>query len=125
MLSCFRSAAARSALAALFVVYLGACTVNQHIELSANPKLAEVAGLTTKSGKDVTFDPRGAVVSNNMLYAVGPQGQVVFPVDSIKTVWVKQFSPSHTLGLVGAIALVLVAYFAISNKATGYCNPCG
>jgi hypothetical protein len=124
MLSCFRSAAARSALAALFVVYLGACTVNQHVELSANPKLADVAGLTTKSGQVVTFEPRGAVVSNNTLYAVGPQGQVVFPVDSIKTVWVKQFSPSHTLGLVGAIAVVLAGFVVISQKA-GYCNPCG
>lgn len=125
MLSRFRTAAARSALAALFVLHLGACTVNKYVELSANPKLADVAGLTTKSGRVVNFEPRGAVISNNNLYAVGAQGQVVIPTDSIKTVWVKQFSTSHTLGLVAALAAVIVGYVAVSNHVTGHCNPCG
>ena len=120
----FRSRAARTVLAALFALHLAACTVTQQVQLSSSPKPAELAGLTTKSGHIYTFEPAGAVISGDTLYAQGAQGQIVVPVDSIKTVAVKEFSTSHTLGLAAAIVGVLVVYVAVSNKVTGHCTAC-
>ena len=117
MPACFRRAAARTALSVLFMVYLGACTATERVELSTKPKLDDVAGITSRSGKDTPFERKGVVIENNMLYGSGPKGQIIVPTDSIQTVWVKTVSTGKTLGLVAALALVLTVFIKAANRS--------
>lgn len=126
MLHCFRNRASGLVLLALFVAHLGACTAINHVDLATNPKPAQIAGVTTLGGDDSAFEPIGATISGNKLYAVTVNGQVIIPTDSIAKVWVKQASTSRTVGLVVVLAAVGVAFVALANKtANSYaCKNC-
>jgi hypothetical protein len=77
-----------------------------------------ITGVTMHSGQKIRFAHPGASITNDTMYAVASQGQVLLPTDSIAQVWNRKFSPVRTAGLVGGVAVaaigVLVAAVAIS-----------
>jgi hypothetical protein len=93
--------------------------------VASNPPPAELTGLTTKSGKVVVFEPKGAIISRDTLYANTKEGQIVVAVDSIKTLSTKQVSTSRTIGLVLITAVVVYGFVILANKTAGhsYSNP--
>jgi hypothetical protein len=71
--------------------------------------LNRISGVTTRSGAEIRFRLPGASIVNDTMYAVGPQGEVILPTDSIARVWDRKASPVRTVGLVAGLAVVGIA----------------
>lgn len=119
-----RSTPMRAILLVLIAVQLGACTTTQHVQLAANPSPTEISGVTLKTGRTIVFEPKGAVISRDTIYAQTAEGQVVIPSESVQDVWVKHFSTSRTIGLIAGTAVVLFGFIELANHTAGHCNAC-
>jgi len=71
--------------------------------------LDRVTGITTRSGKEIRFRLPGASIVNDTMYAVGANGEMILPTDSIAQVWNQHTSAARTVGLVAGLALVGIA----------------
>ena len=114
--------------AARYVVLLavafnvGACMATQHVALDSQTDLHSASGITTHSGRTISFTTRGASVENESLYATTSAGRLIMPTDSIATISRKKFSPIRTVGLLGGAfaGLLLVAFIGIATSGTGF-----
>ncbi|MDB4915262.1 MAG: hypothetical protein JWM95_2906, partial [Gemmatimonadetes bacterium] len=102
---------ARSPLGALALLLLLApsiagCSSIQRTPFDNGVALDRVTGVTMRSGSNTPFAARGASISNDTLYALGSQGQLKLPADSVTQVWHRRFSPGRTVGLVAGLSLV-------------------
>ena len=102
----------------LFLVQ-SACTTTVHSPLTTGVNPDKITGVTLKSGRAVPFNPVGAIISKDSVYANGPNGQVIIPADSIAEVWTKQVSTSKTIGASLAVLAVLGVFFVVANKTAG------
>jgi len=114
-----RSRHVRLATLTLFLVQSTACTTTVHTPLAQAVKPEKITGVTLKSGRNVPFNPAGAEISGNALYANGPDGQIVIPTDSVADVWTKQFSATKTVGVCLAVVAVLGLFYVVANKTSG------
>ena len=71
--------------------------------------LDRITGVTMRSGREIRFWQPGASITNDTLYAVGRQGQLILPTDSIARVWNRKVSPVRTTVLVAGLAVVGIA----------------
>jgi hypothetical protein len=116
------SSSRRAAGAIVVLIFLspgiGACSSTQHALFDNGAALNHATGVTTRSGTDVSFSKPGASISNDTLYAVGRQGQLVIPTDSIATVSRRKFSTIRTVGLMGGLfaGALLVAFIALASS---------
>ena len=123
-MSAFRSPWARSVLLALFAPYLSGCTVVRPSALDTSVKPAHIVGYTTQAGEKITFARDGAAVSRDTLFAIGAKGQLIIPVDSIRTVSVRETSVQNSVLLAVAVGLAIVAFIALAdNTAKSYTVP--
>ena len=102
----------------LFLVQ-SACTTTVHSQLTSGVNPDKITGVTLKSGRAVPFNPPGATISRDSVYANGPNGQVIIPADSIADVWTKEFSTSKTVGVSLAVIAVLGVFMLVANKTAG------
>ena len=114
-----RSTNLRLVMLVLFVANATACTATVHAAPTPSLDAAKVQGVTLKSGRNIPFNPAGVTISANTMYANGPGGQVIIPMDSVQEVWTKQFSTSRTIGLVVGVVAVLGVFFVVANKTAG------
>lgn len=92
------------------------CYATGHSRLGRGDELDRVTGVTTLSGKEISFATTGATIRNDTLFAVGHRGQVKVPVDSIALVSSRHFSTERTLALGGSLAAVgVLALFVVSS----------
>ena len=100
---------------------VGACMATQHVALGPQTDLNGASGITTQSGRTISFTKPGASVVNDTLYAVASAGQLIMPTDSIATVSRKKFSATRTVGLVGGVftGLLLVALIGVATSGIG------
>jgi hypothetical protein len=86
------------------------CMTTQRAPFNDNAvKLDRVTGVTTRSGREIPFRLPGASIVNDTMYAVGSQGEISLPSDSVAQVWTRKTSPVRTVALVGGLALVAAA----------------
>jgi len=101
---------------------MASCTSLRHREFDSRAPLADVSGVTTRSGSEIPFAKSSASIVNDTLYAFGETGPLKVPTDSIAQLSKRQFSPWRTLALVGGIgvaaftALVVAAVSLIDNQ---------
>ena len=77
--------------------------------------LDRITGVTMSSGREIKFSEPGASITNDTMYAVGRQGQLLLPTDSIAGVSVRKVSAGRTVGLVAALAVVGIVIIAVSS----------
>jgi hypothetical protein len=118
-----RSRHVRLATLALFLAQ-SACSTTVHAPLSTNINQDKITGVTLKSGRNVPFNPPGAILQGDKLYANGPGGQIIIPTDSIADVWTKETSTTKTIGAVVAVVAVLGVFFVVANKTAGTGSSC-
>ena len=123
MIRAFRSTPAGFTLLALLAVQLGACTATQNVPLTTTPP-AEISGVIMKSGRTITFEPKGVIVSRDTVYANTSGGQVIIPGDSIMTARVRHVSTGRTVGLVAVTLALLAGFVALADNTAGHCYPC-
>jgi hypothetical protein len=100
----------------------GACMATQHVALDSRTDLHSASGITTHSGRKISFTTHGASIANDTLYAMTSAGPLIMPTDSIATISRKKFSAIRTLGLVGGAfaGLLLVAFIGLATSGTGF-----
>lgn len=81
------------------------CMGTTQVPLGASTDLTRVTGVISRSGINTVFAAPGATIANDTLYAIGKNGQLVLPVDSIATVR----KPTRSIGRSVALAFGLVA----------------
>jgi hypothetical protein len=107
------------ALLILLAPSITGCATTRQTPFDGNPAgMDRITGVTMQSGQKIRFAQPGGSITNDTMYAVASQGQVLLPTDSIAQVWNRKFSPVRTAGLVGGVAVaaigVLAAAMAIS-----------
>lgn len=95
----FCSSRVRGALLLLIMSTADGCASTQHFPFNATEDLGQVSGVTMRSGTEIKFADKGASVSNDTLYAVGREGQLMLPADSISRVSIRRFSAGRTVGM--------------------------
>ena len=75
--------------------------------------LDRITGVTMRSGREIRFWQPGASITNDTMYAVGPQGQLILPTDSIARVEDRKLAPVRSVALVAGLAVVGVAIVGI------------
>jgi len=113
-----RSRHVRMATLALFLAQ-SACTTTVHAPLTTNVNQDKITGVTLKSGRNIAFNPPGASLQGDKLYANGPTGQIIVPTDSIAEVWTKETSTAKTIGVVVAVVAVLGLFIVVADKTAG------
>jgi hypothetical protein len=99
---------------------IAGCSSTQHIPFDRTVALDHVTGVSTRSGRQISFSMPGASVTNDTMYAVGRTGQVIIPTDSIAAVSKYKFSAVRTAGLVVGIAAGAFAVFLIALAHSGF-----
>lgn len=98
------------ALALLLAPSVTGCMTTRRTPFNNNAvELDRVVGVTTRSGWEIRFRQPGASIVNDTMHAVGAQGEVTLPTDSISHVWERKTSPVRTVGLVAWFAVVGLA----------------
>jgi hypothetical protein len=125
-----RRSRARFILLPLLAIHLGACTTTNHVLLSPALDQAEMTGMTTWNGADVAFEPKGARIAHDTLYARSATGPVIMSTDSIRRVWVSQPDSKKTTTLIVVVAMTVVVavLFNVVDKKYAACsqpNPSG
>lgn len=120
-----RSRHVRLAMLALVLVHSAACTTTAYAPLSQSVRPEKITGVTLKSGRKVPFNPAGAEISGNALYANGPSGQFIIPADSVAEVWTKEFSTAKTVGVCLAVVAALGVFYVVANKTAGSSSGSG
>jgi hypothetical protein len=87
-------------------------------------RLERVTGVTTRSGRDIRFRLPGASIVNDTMYAVGPNGEMILPTDSIAREWDRHTSPVRTVALVAGVAGVGIAIAGASSFSNNF-HPFG
>lgn len=90
------------------------CMSVQRTQYNPDASLREITGVTTRSGTKIPFASPGASITNDTLYAIGPQGQVIIPADSVAQVWNHKFSPGRTVGAVAGLTAGVAAALLIA-----------
>ena len=86
------------------------CMTTRQTPFGNNPVgLNRITGVTMRSGREIRFWQPGASITNDTLYAVVRQGQLIVPTDSIARVWDRKFAPVRTAVLVAGLAVVGIA----------------
>ena len=80
-----------------------------------NVGLDRITGVTMRSGREIKFSHPGASISNDTMYALGRQGQMLLPTDSIAGVSVRKVSAGRTVGVVAGLAAIGVAIMFFST----------
>lgn len=80
------------------------CMTTQVRPFGRTERLNDMSGLTTTAGRKISFVHQGAVVSNDTLYAVGHDGQLIVPTDSIASVSHHKVATGRTVGFVVGLA---------------------
>ncbi len=117
-----RRPVAAIALCLVLAPSLAGCMTVQRVPFSPTDSLGQISGVTTRSGNEIPFAARGASITNDTLYGVGRQGQVIVPTDSVADVWKSKASPARTTALVLGVTAGLVgiawiaAAIAFSNS---------
>jgi hypothetical protein len=91
------------ALLLLLTPLVAGCTSTHHAPFDNATRRQTITGITTRSGRQIAFTQPGAAITDDTLYAVSRDGQVILPTDSIGQVWTRKFSPVRTLGLAGGL----------------------
>jgi hypothetical protein len=94
------------ALVLLLTPSIAGCSSTQRIPFNSAAPLDHATGVTMLSGSNISFAESGASLSNDTLYALGPQGQLKVPADSIAQLRNRKFSTGRTIGLVAGVALI-------------------
>lgn len=84
----------------LLAQFTGGCASTQQIPFTAATSLDGITGVTMRSGDAIRFGHRGARITNDTLYAAGPQNEIRLPRDSIAGVSRSKISVGRTIGLV-------------------------
>lgn len=87
----------------------GCMTTRQTYFTNNTVGLDRITGITTRSGREVRFRLPGASIVNDTMYAVGPDGEMILPTDSIAQVWNRHTSTARTVGLLTGLAIVGIA----------------
>ena len=102
------------ALLLLLAPSIAGCMTTRQTPFNNNAvRLERIIGVTMRSGREIRFWQPGASITNDTLYAVGPQGQLILPTDSIARVWDRKLAPVRTVGLVAGLAVVGIAIVGI------------
>jgi hypothetical protein len=104
----------------LLTPFITGCFATRHVPLSERTNLAKANGVTTRSGRTIEFVVDGATIANDTLRAVGPDGTITVPTDSIAQISVRKFSTLKTVGLtlgIGAVAFVGLGLVALNTIA--------
>jgi hypothetical protein len=100
-----RSPLSTLALILLLTPSIAGCSSTQRVQFNSVAPLNHATGVTMLSGSNISFRESGASVSNDTLYALGLQGQLKVPADSIAQIRSRKFSPGRTVGLLAGLAL--------------------
>jgi hypothetical protein len=121
MTQSFPRSAGRCLMLATLAFSLDACMATQHVALDPQTDLNRASGITTQSGRTISFTTPGASVVNDTLYAAASAGQLIMPTDSIATVSRKKFSATRTVGLVGGVftGILLIALIGVATSGIG------
>ncbi|HEV7704702.1 MAG TPA: hypothetical protein VGO46_10440 [Gemmatimonadaceae bacterium] len=111
----------RALISVLLLPLFAGCYATHHVPLNEKIDLSKANGVTMRSGRKIAFAVEGATIANDTLRAVGRDGTITVPTDSIAQISERRFSARNTVGLavgVGAVAfaaLVVLSYrsFAI------------
>jgi hypothetical protein len=104
-----RSPLGTVALFPLLAPLIAGCLSAQRVPFNDITVAGRIIGVTTRSGSEIPFAVRGAVIKDDTLYSLSRQGQLKLPTDSIARVWTRKFSVARTVGLVvGLIAVAAV-----------------
>jgi hypothetical protein len=108
------------ALLLLLAPSLAGCMTTQRIPFGNTAGLDRVTGVTTRSGRDIRFFQPGATITNDTLYAVDRDGQLILPTDSIAQLWKPKLAVGRTVVLgVGLAVLAVGVVGAIAIKNDG------
>lgn len=102
----------------------GCMTTRQTYFADNTVALDRVTGITTRSGRAIRFRLPGASIVNDTMYAVGPDAEMILPVDSIAQVWDRHTSAARTIGLVAGLAIVGIAIAGASSFERSF-HPLG
>ncbi len=94
------------ALLLLLAPSLAGCMSTQRIPFGNTAGLDRVTGVTTRSGREIRFYEPGATITNDTLYAVDRNGQLILPTDSIAQLWKPKLAVGRTLALAGGLAML-------------------
>lgn len=104
----------------LLAPFITGCFATRHVPLSERTNLAKANGVTTRSGRKIEFAVDGATIANDTLRAIGRDGTITVPTDSIAQISVRKFSTIKTVGLtvgIGAVAFVALLVLALNTIA--------
>ncbi|MDB4909984.1 MAG: hypothetical protein JWO39_807 [Gemmatimonadetes bacterium] len=106
------------ALLLLLTSPVAGCTSTHHASFDNTVRQEAITGVTTLSGRKIAFTQPGAAITDDTLYAVSRDGQVILPSDSIGQVWTRKFSPVRTMGLAGGLAAgaLLASLIALASS---------
>jgi hypothetical protein len=120
----FRTARRPASIVALLLFLapsITGCATTQHVPFNDSAvKLDRITGVTTRSGRDIRFRLPGASIVDDTMYAVGPNGEVRLPTDSIAQLWKRKSSPVRTVGLVTGLFVVGIAALAAISFGDGF-----
>lgn len=95
------------ALLLLLAPTVGGCMTTRKTPFRSNDvELDRITGVTMQSGREIGFAQPGASITNDTMYAIGRQGQMLLPTDSIAGVSVRKVSTGRSIGLVAGLAVV-------------------
>lgn len=88
---------------------LSGCVSVQRAQYNPDASLGKITGVTTRSGTKIPFTSPGATITNDTLYGIGRQGQLMIPADSVAQVWSEKFSTKRTAGVVVGLGVGVAA----------------
>jgi hypothetical protein len=89
---------------------ISGCMTTRQLPFNANvSRLDGITGVSMRSGQEIQFRVPGASITNDTMHAVGPEGQLLLPTDSIARVSSRKLSKVRTIGLVSGLAVIGVA----------------
>jgi hypothetical protein len=104
------------ALLLLLAPSIAGCVTTQRMPFpNEDVRLDRITGVTMRSGREIKFSQRGASISNDTMYALGREGQMLLSTDSISRVSVRKVSAGRSIGLAAGLAAVGVAIMFFST----------
>jgi hypothetical protein len=107
------------------MVQMSGCSVKRVRRVNApdlsNPALEKIVGITTKKGEDVSFQPPGAVVTDNKILGKVNNNSYEISLDQVERFWIerKEMSTARTVGLVAGLVvgtIVVVGLVVVATK---------
>lgn len=83
--------------------------------------LSDATGFRYRSGTEALFAKPGARIANDTLFAMGTNGALTVPTDSIATITSRAYSPWGSLVVISAAAAAALGfvYLALANSHGG------